>query len=389
MGKTTLLEALRQELDSNTAVAYVSNSLLPFPAILEYMLEEFEIEKPGESRGPAAGRPAELPDRAPRRRPEHGADPRRGAEPLPADPRADPAPVELRDHQGEDPPDRAGRAAGAAGAARDAGAAPAQAAHRDHVHDPAPDPGRHPELHPDPAPHGRRAATWASSREDAARSRSSSTRTAFPASSTPSATTACSSAMPTRPGASIAGIVEQAIGYLEVGARPRTPRAPQPRRAARHAPGASRARSARSAGGCWASRPPSSAGVAATIFFHPDLFPHAMDLSTSYLADLARSVRALMPDEQVLEGARAGAARPLAARAAARAARAVRRRAPPAPRRQAPPAPAPPPIPLTPPPAPPAAPSAGPASQTGAPRRRPIPARAAAPPSPARSRATW
>jgi general secretion pathway protein A len=49
MGKTTLLEALRRELDSNTAVAYVSNSLLPFPAILEYMLEEFEIEKPGES----------------------------------------------------------------------------------------------------------------------------------------------------------------------------------------------------------------------------------------------------------------------------------------------------------------------------------------------------
>src|SRR5258705_3902814 len=49
MGKTTLLEALRQELDSNTAVAYVSNSLLPFPAILEYMLEEFEIEEPGES----------------------------------------------------------------------------------------------------------------------------------------------------------------------------------------------------------------------------------------------------------------------------------------------------------------------------------------------------
>src|SRR5260370_245871 len=49
LGKTTLLEALRQELDSNTAVAYVSNSLLPFPAILEYMLEEFGIEKPGES----------------------------------------------------------------------------------------------------------------------------------------------------------------------------------------------------------------------------------------------------------------------------------------------------------------------------------------------------
>ncbi len=49
MGKTTLLAALRQQLDSNTAVAYVSNSMLPFQGILEYMLEEFELEKPGES----------------------------------------------------------------------------------------------------------------------------------------------------------------------------------------------------------------------------------------------------------------------------------------------------------------------------------------------------
>lgn len=49
MGKTTLLQALRHELDSTTAVAYVSNSMLPFPGILEYMLEDFEIQKPGES----------------------------------------------------------------------------------------------------------------------------------------------------------------------------------------------------------------------------------------------------------------------------------------------------------------------------------------------------
>jgi general secretion pathway protein A len=49
MGKTTLLQSLRQELDSTTAVAYVSNSMLPFQGILEYMLEEFEIQKPGES----------------------------------------------------------------------------------------------------------------------------------------------------------------------------------------------------------------------------------------------------------------------------------------------------------------------------------------------------
>jgi general secretion pathway protein A len=49
MGKTTLLQALRRELDGTTAVACVSNSMLPFPGILEYMLEEFEIQKPGES----------------------------------------------------------------------------------------------------------------------------------------------------------------------------------------------------------------------------------------------------------------------------------------------------------------------------------------------------
>ncbi|MGH7368452.1 MAG: ExeA family protein [Candidatus Rokuibacteriota bacterium] len=48
-GKTTLLHAFRGQLDSNTAVAYVANSMLPFQGILEYMLEEFEIDKPGET----------------------------------------------------------------------------------------------------------------------------------------------------------------------------------------------------------------------------------------------------------------------------------------------------------------------------------------------------
>jgi general secretion pathway protein A len=48
-GKTTLLRELCQQLDSTTAVAYVANSMLPFHGILEYMLEEFEIAKPGES----------------------------------------------------------------------------------------------------------------------------------------------------------------------------------------------------------------------------------------------------------------------------------------------------------------------------------------------------
>lgn len=49
-GKTTLLQALQRELaGTNTAVAYVTNSMLPFNGILEYMLEEFEIAKPMES----------------------------------------------------------------------------------------------------------------------------------------------------------------------------------------------------------------------------------------------------------------------------------------------------------------------------------------------------
>jgi len=48
-GKTTLLHALLRRLDSNTAVAFVFNSTLPFDGILEYMLEDFGIAKAGES----------------------------------------------------------------------------------------------------------------------------------------------------------------------------------------------------------------------------------------------------------------------------------------------------------------------------------------------------
>jgi hypothetical protein len=37
------------------------------------------------------------------------------------------------------------------------------------------------------------------------------------------------------------------------------------------------------------------AGIAAVVVVHPDLFPHVVDLSTSYLSDLARTVMALVP----------------------------------------------------------------------------------------------
>jgi general secretion pathway protein A len=44
-GKTTLLQALLQRLDGDTAVAFIFNSTLSFDGIFEYMLEDFGIAK--------------------------------------------------------------------------------------------------------------------------------------------------------------------------------------------------------------------------------------------------------------------------------------------------------------------------------------------------------
>ena len=49
-GKTTLLHALRQRLDGQTAISYVFNSALSFNGILEYTLEDLGIAKREESR---------------------------------------------------------------------------------------------------------------------------------------------------------------------------------------------------------------------------------------------------------------------------------------------------------------------------------------------------
>src|SRR5262249_5732273 len=48
-GKTTLLQALLERLDDSTATAFVSNTMLGFEGILEYMLEDLGISKPGET----------------------------------------------------------------------------------------------------------------------------------------------------------------------------------------------------------------------------------------------------------------------------------------------------------------------------------------------------
>jgi len=47
-GKTTLLKALLKRLDETTAVAFVNHPMLGFDGILEYMLEDLGIAKPGE-----------------------------------------------------------------------------------------------------------------------------------------------------------------------------------------------------------------------------------------------------------------------------------------------------------------------------------------------------
>src|SRR5262245_20502502 len=46
-GKTTLLKALLEQLDETTAVAFVTNAMLDFGGILEYVLEDLGVAKPG------------------------------------------------------------------------------------------------------------------------------------------------------------------------------------------------------------------------------------------------------------------------------------------------------------------------------------------------------
>src|SRR5262249_26914015 len=49
-GKTTLLHTLLKRVDGNTAVAFLTNSTLPFDDVVAYMLEDFGISKAGSSR---------------------------------------------------------------------------------------------------------------------------------------------------------------------------------------------------------------------------------------------------------------------------------------------------------------------------------------------------
>src|SRR5215471_17552706 len=46
-GKTTLLHTLRQRLDPSMPVAFLTNSLLPFDGVLEYMLEDLGSARQG------------------------------------------------------------------------------------------------------------------------------------------------------------------------------------------------------------------------------------------------------------------------------------------------------------------------------------------------------
>src|SRR5215469_9927573 len=48
-GKTTLLKALVERLNESTAVAFITNPMIGFDGIIEYVLEDLGIGKPGDS----------------------------------------------------------------------------------------------------------------------------------------------------------------------------------------------------------------------------------------------------------------------------------------------------------------------------------------------------
>jgi hypothetical protein len=88
------------------------------------------------------------------------------------------------------------------------------------------------------------------------------------------------------------GIVDQAIEYLEVGSRPRARRRATARMIHRARPAPGRVSAVR-----WGLLGVSAAfvsGVAAVVVMHPGLLTHALDLSTSYLSDLGRTLRWLV-----------------------------------------------------------------------------------------------
>ena len=291
MGKTTLLEALRQELDSNTAVAYVSNSLLPFPAILEYMLEEFEIEKPGES---AAQRLVVLQNFLIER---HGAGQNTV---LILDEAQNLYPQTLEQirllSNFETTKEKILQIVLVGQPellARLEMPELRQLKQRISIMCTIPPMSRSATRN-----YIRTRLRMAGARDLGIFTEASVEHIVEYAGGIPRiVNTVCDHCLligyadQTR--RIDRGIVEQAIGYLEAGARPRT--------RARSSLGARRARARSKPSQIsplrWGLLGVSAAvvtGVAATIFYHPNLVPDAMDLSTTYLADLARSVRDLM-----------------------------------------------------------------------------------------------
>jgi hypothetical protein len=98
-------------------------------------------------------------------------------------------------------------------------------------------------------------------------------------------------------------IVDQAIGYLQAGARPRVrsrPAArPQPQYRPESRPFArsSRAKAPRVGPLQWGLIGVSTAlvsAVAVVLFQHPGWLPHALEISTTYLEDLAQSLRSIV-----------------------------------------------------------------------------------------------
>ena len=96
-GKTTLLQALLQRMDPQTAVAMIVNPMLGFDGVLELILEDLGVGKGGDTTAQRLSRPAPAPPGARGGRAADRRHHRRGATPGARHARADPASVELRE----------------------------------------------------------------------------------------------------------------------------------------------------------------------------------------------------------------------------------------------------------------------------------------------------
>ena len=150
-GKTTLLQTLLRNLDNQTTVGRIVNTMLEPRELLETIMIDFGLDPGGPEQAAAAARPVAVPGRSAARGPARAARDRRGAEPRPRGARRAADAVEPRDREVEAAADRPGRSAEPARQARGAGARAAAPAHHRQLSPAAARRGRDRALHQPPA----------------------------------------------------------------------------------------------------------------------------------------------------------------------------------------------------------------------------------------------